>query len=72
MIVLWPSAPLMTPSATPIERAGSGVLLFKLPPGDRHQTFDPIDDKADRGIAAQDNHSGLLARVMMRQMQECS
>jgi hypothetical protein len=53
-----------------IDRTRSGIVLFKPIGGKRHQTFDPIDDKADPGIAAHHDHTGLLAGVMRRQMQQ--
>ena len=44
--------------------------MFKLVRGERQQAVDPIDDKADRGIAAHDDHARLLVGFDGRQMQQ--
>ena len=71
LIVLWPSEPLMVPSSSagsvvpaPASSCSSSLR------GKRQQAVDPIDDKADRGIAAHDDHTGLLIGFNARQLQQ--
>ena len=44
--------------------------MFKLVRGKRQQAVDPIDDKADRGVAAHHDHTRLLIGFDARQLQQ--
>src|ERR1700677_2711059 len=46
--------------------------MFELVRGKRQQAVDPIDDKADRGIAPHDDHTRLLIGFNARQLQQRS